>query len=179
MPLATPLDAATFHVTIKTLLRRVIIKHCFALANLAPRSECRHDACGYRQCVAPTAFISCDHDFCTHEIDVIPPLPAPLAPPHSCSVEQSIQHGSSVCVVANTAIRMPRRTLGGDDQPIDLVLRQCVSAHASATTRSGDRHPRIDTQSTLHDEPPTKLPAQTDSIPNCLRREFAAHAHRT
>jgi hypothetical protein len=37
MPLATPFDAATFHVTIKSLLRRVILKHRFALADLPPR----------------------------------------------------------------------------------------------------------------------------------------------
>ena len=138
VPLAATLNAATFHVTIKTLLRRVIGEHRFALADLPPRSERRHDAFGYWQCVAPSTFIFCDLDFCTLEIDIIPPLPAPFAPPHSCSVEQSIQHGSSVCVVADTAIRMPRGTLCGDDQPIDLVLCECVSAYASASTRSRD-----------------------------------------
>jgi len=46
VPLAATLNAATLHVTIKTLLRRVILEHSFALANLPPRSERRHDACG-------------------------------------------------------------------------------------------------------------------------------------
>ena len=169
MPLATTFDAATFHVPIKPLLRRVIGEHRFALADLPPRSERRHDACGYWQCVAPSTFIFCDLDFCTLEIDIIPPLPAPFAPPHASAVEQSVQHGSSVCVVADTAIRMSRRTLCGDDQPIDLVLRERVCAHASSTTRSGDRHPRIDAESALNDEPPCKLTANRHPIPNCLR----------
>ena len=169
VPLATPLDAATLHVTIKPLLRRVILEHRFALANLPPRSQRRHYARGYRQCVASSTLIFRDLDFCTLEIDVIPPLPAPFSPTHASAVEQSIQHGSGVGVVADAAIRMPRCTLGGDDQPIDLILRQCVCAYASASTRSGYRHPRIDAESALNDKPTRKLTANRHSIPNCLR----------
>ena len=169
VPLATTFDAATFHVPIKPLLRRVIGEHRFALADLPPRSKRCHDACGYRQCVAPSTLIFCDLDFCTLEIDIIPPLPAPLTPPHASAVEQSIQHGSSVCVVPYTAVRMPRRTLCGDDQPIDLVLRERVSAHASASSRGGDRHPRINAESALHNKPTRELTANRHPIPNCLR----------
>jgi hypothetical protein len=159
MPLATTLDAATLHVPIKSLLRRVIDEHHLACDDLPPRSQRRHDARGYWKCVAPSTLIFCDLDFCTLEIDVIPSLPPPLTPTHASAVKQSIQHGAGVCVVADAAIRMPRRTLGCDDQSIDLVLRQCVCAYASSTTRSGYRHPRIDAESALHDEPTRELPA--------------------
>ena len=46
MPLAATLDAATLHVSIKPLLRRVILKDGFALASLPPRPQRRHNACG-------------------------------------------------------------------------------------------------------------------------------------
>ena len=169
MPLATPLDAATLHVPIKSLLSWVIDEHHLACDDLPPRSQRRHNARGYRQRVSSSTLIFCDLDFCTLQVNVIPPLPPPLAPPHASAVEQSIQHGSGVCVVAYAAIRMPRCTLGGDDQPIDLILRQCVCAYASASTRSGYRHPRIDAESALNDKPTRKLTANRHSIPNCLR----------
>ena len=169
MPLAPPLDAATLHVSIKPLLRGVILKDGFALASLPPRPQRRHDACGYRQCVAPSTLIFCDLDFCTLQVDVIPPLPPQFAPTHASAVEQSIQHGSGVGVVPDTAVRMPRRTLGCGDESIDLVLRERVCAYASASTRSGYRHPRIDAESALHDEPTRELTANRHPIPNCLR----------
>jgi hypothetical protein len=65
MPLATALDAATLHVPIKSLLRRVIDEHHLACDDLPPRPQRCHNACGYWQCVAPSTLIFCDLDFCT------------------------------------------------------------------------------------------------------------------
>ena len=60
MPLATTLDAATFHVPIKTLLRRVIDEDHLACDDLPPRSQRRHDARGYWECVSSSTLIFCN-----------------------------------------------------------------------------------------------------------------------
>ena len=60
MPLATPLDAATFHVTIKTLLRRVIDEDHLACDDLPPRPQRRHYARGYWECVSSSTLIFCN-----------------------------------------------------------------------------------------------------------------------